>query len=96
MDANEDDTHIAAVSTIPPGFEQYVNVVLIIAIYNLRCKEIINETKDGEEGETCIVMCANPAGFEHCAKMAIEVVILGKKINWIVCECEASTVPLLA
>ena len=75
---SEGDTYIATVSTTPAGFEQYVNVMFIISIFELNCKEIIYENKEGDEGETCISMCEDPAGFEHCDNiMIIDVIIPG-------------------
>ena len=97
QDVSEGDTYIATVSTTPAGFEQYVNVMFIISIFELNCKEIIYKNKEGDEGETCISMCEDPAGFEHCDNiMIIDVIIPGKTIHWIVCGCEGSTVPLVA
>ena len=97
-DVNEGETFIASIKTFPGGYEAHVNVNLLIDIYNRRRKDIINLQKEclkktGEERKTYFTMCKNPAGFEQCAGMIINVEILDKIVSWIVCNCEDSTVP---
>ena len=97
-DVNEGETFIASITTIPGGYEEHVNVNFLIDIYNRQRKEIINLQKEclkktGEERKTYFTMRKNPAGFEQCACMIINVEILDKLISWIVCDCEDSTVP---
>jgi hypothetical protein len=59
QDMSEGDTYIATVSTIPACFEQYVNVMFILSIFELNCKDIIYENKEGDEGETCNTLYIN-------------------------------------